>query len=121
MSLSAHEQQALDRMANRLADSDPGLAALLAMFTRLTAGEQMPIRESARLARGDTRGVRRLYRRLGMRGVAALLWVLIAVALIAVALAFTGGGQSKGRCTTTWPVVCAARSATNQAPGSSHG
>ena len=42
MSLSAQERQALDFMAEGLADSAPELASLLATFTRLTSGEQMP-------------------------------------------------------------------------------
>ena len=40
MSLSAREQQALDSITDRLADSDPELAALLTGFTR--PGCQLP-------------------------------------------------------------------------------
>ncbi|MGH3190402.1 MAG: hypothetical protein ACRDPY_27325 [Streptosporangiaceae bacterium] len=111
MSLTVREQQALEGMASRLARSDPGLATKLAMFTQLTSGEAMPARESTQLARGSARGARRLYRRLGLRGVAALVWLLITFALIGIAVAFSGGGKSNGACTTSWPVVCAARSA----------
>jgi hypothetical protein len=86
---------------------------MLAMFTRLTSGEEMPGRERTRLVRGSTRCARRLCQRLGLRGVAALLWLAIAVALISVAVGFSGagGGKSNGACTTSWPVVCASRSA----------
>ncbi len=45
MSLSEREQQALDFMAEGLADSAPKLASLLATFARLTSGEQMPVHE----------------------------------------------------------------------------
>ena len=118
MSLTVREQQALEGLASRLARSDPVLAAKLAIFTQLTSGEAMPVRESTRLARGHVRestrlarGPRRLFQRLGLRGVAALLWLAIAVALIAVAVAVNGGAKSNGACTTSWPVVCAARTA----------
>jgi len=37
MSLSAWEQDALNSIKNGLADSDPALAARLAMFTRLAS------------------------------------------------------------------------------------
>jgi Protein of unknown function (DUF3040) len=42
MSLSTREQLALDGIANKLAGSDPRLAALLVTFARLTSGEAMP-------------------------------------------------------------------------------
>lgn len=48
MSLSAREQQALDSITDRLAGSDPELAALLTGFTRLASGEEMPPREKIR-------------------------------------------------------------------------
>ena len=41
MSLSSWEQDALDSIKNGLADSDPGLTARLAMFTRLASDEAM--------------------------------------------------------------------------------
>jgi hypothetical protein len=134
MSLTVREQQALDGLASRLAGSDPVLAAKLAIFNRLTSGEAMPARESTRLARapvregtllaregtvvdrGNTRfagWARRLSRRLGLRGVAALLWLVIAVALIGIAVAFSSGAKSNGACTTSWPLACAARSASS--------
>ena len=42
MSLSERDQQALDGIEDGLAGSTPKLAAMLATFTRLTAGEEMP-------------------------------------------------------------------------------
>jgi hypothetical protein len=45
MSISEREQQALDSIEEDLAGSVPELAAKLAVFTRLTAGEAMPPRE----------------------------------------------------------------------------
>lgn len=53
MSLNYHQQRQLDRIESRLLRSDPQLAAMLAMFGRLSAGQRMPVREqaSARLDR----------------------------------------------------------------------
>lgn len=45
MSLSVRERHALHCIENGLVGSDPKLASLLATFTRLTAGEAMPVRE----------------------------------------------------------------------------
>ena len=122
MSLSAREQQALDAIRDRLSVSDPRLVALLAIFTRLAAGEAMPVREKIRAAsrwaarrshrrrhprRGTvTRRARRVYHRLGSPRAALLLWLLIAVALIAVAVALSRGG-SQGACTEPFAAVCA--------------
>ncbi|HEY1347981.1 MAG TPA: hypothetical protein VGF54_23575 [Streptosporangiaceae bacterium] len=119
MSLSGWEQQALDSIKDRLAGSDPGLAALLATFTRLASGEEMPVREeipraarrSRRNRRHPRRGTmgrpaRRVYQRLGFQAIAMLLWLLITVALIASAL-LLGRGGSQGACTVPWAALCA--------------
>ena len=45
MSLSGRERQALDSIEVRLTSSDPKLASLLAMFSRLAVDEEMPARE----------------------------------------------------------------------------
>lgn len=60
MSLSPREQQALDSIADGLAGSDPKLASLLVTFTRLTAAEEIPVREKIRAGwRQATRRQRR--------------------------------------------------------------
>jgi hypothetical protein len=48
MSLSARDRQALDSIEDQLAGSDPRMASLMATFTRLTSGEEMPAREDIR-------------------------------------------------------------------------
>jgi hypothetical protein len=108
MSLSVREQEALSRIENTLAGSDPELAGRLAMFTRLTSGEAMPAREQmragARNARGPTAACARLAHAM------ALLWVLIAIGMIATAVSLSSGassGASQGKCATTWPTACA--------------
>jgi len=109
MGLSARDRQALDRIAGRLAGSDPWLAGLMATFTRLASSEEMPTRERVAAA------PRRLYERLGFQRTALLLWLAIAAALVAAALALSSGG-SQSACPTSWPVACAG-SASAHSPG----
>jgi hypothetical protein len=120
MSLSAREQHELESIEGSLCRSDPRLASMLATFARLNAGEEMPVREriqaSWRRAGGRQRrrppGVRHAparrpptWRRADWQRVAPVLWVLIAVGLIAGALAANVGGGSRG-CTVP-SAVCA--------------
>jgi hypothetical protein len=112
MSLTTREQQALDAIENRLAGSDPNLAALLATFARLTSGEGMPAREQVCQEIRCTRQVfRRAWRRLaayaGLNRALALLWVLVAIGLIAVAAALSGFGGGAA-CVKPWAAACTA-------------
>ena len=124
MSLSAREQQALESIKDGLAGSDPELVALLVTFTRLVAGEEMParekirprLRESTRQSRRNRRRPRRdrgkalrLYQRLGFKRVALLLWLLIAISLIAVGVSLSRGVSQgpQARCTESWAAFCA--------------
>ena len=52
MSLTQPETQALGSIADGLAGSDPRLASMLTIFSRLAAGEEMPTREKTRVRRG---------------------------------------------------------------------
>ncbi|MGH3149505.1 MAG: hypothetical protein ACRDOB_02070 [Streptosporangiaceae bacterium] len=109
MSLSAREQQALDVMAEHIAGSDPGLAAKMATFTRLTAGEDLPLREKILAVRTrDTRHLFRLPRRPGFQRSALLLWLVIVVGLVAVAVAI--GNGSRAACAKARPAACAGSS-----------
>jgi len=106
MSLSAHEQQALDSIGQGLSVSDPELTSLLATFTRLTAGEDMPAREKTQVpARRPARRPHRHRRRrtwnmarppadrprrlLLRQGASLVLGILFAAAVVAGALAIT--------------------------------
>ena len=116
MSLSPREQHALDSIKQALAGSE--LAALLATFTRLVSGEEMPAREPVRPRRQrpphrarqrrhphgarQSRHPRRakmgrpahgVYLRLGFHRVALLLWLVITIALITTAMAFNRSSQ----------------------------
>jgi Protein of unknown function (DUF3040) len=50
MGLGADEQRLLDSIEEAIASSDPRLASLLGTFARLTAGEELPVREQIRAA-----------------------------------------------------------------------
>jgi hypothetical protein len=106
MSLSAYEQQALESIGDELSVSDPELASLLTTFTRLTAGEDMPVREKTRTRTRWVTGRPRRHRRpqprhkadrpagqsqrlLFWQGATLVLGILIAVAVVAGALAIT--------------------------------
>jgi len=107
MSLSAHEQHALHSIEDSLCVSDPELASLLATFSRLTAGEDMPVREKSRARRGSVirRSRRNRRRRLGgirrppasrsrrylvWQGAGLVLGLVVAAGIVAGALALTG-------------------------------
>jgi hypothetical protein len=95
------ESQALDAIAHGLAGSDPRLASMLNIFSRLAAGEEMPAREKIRIRRGwpparprrARRRPRRGTARLGRPQAMLLLWVGISAGLIAVALALNTSGH----------------------------
>lgn len=88
MGLRTRERHALYSIENRITGSDPRLASMLAMFTRLTASEALPAGENIRAG----------WVRSGLRWQYAwgMVWVITAVALIAVALAVGHAGE--GTC-----------------------
>ncbi len=112
MSLSKWELQALGSIEEGLLGSDPELASLLAMFRRLASGEEMPTREkiwaprrhrprcNRRLSRED--GGRhfahvRYLRPSGRQAMPLLLWLAVALTLVAVTLVLNRNGCS-GPC-----------------------
>jgi hypothetical protein len=97
MGLSVREQQALRSIDGGLTVSAPRLASQLAMFTKLTAGEAFPARESIG-ARWCSRGLR-------WPQMWPVLWLVISVALIAVGLA-VGHVGGQGTCHARAP-ACA--------------
>lgn len=121
MSLSAWEQQALDSIKNRLAGSDPELATMLATFTRLTTGEEMPVAEeiTAGSRQANRRSVRRFHPRLDPQWAALSLWLLITIALISIALALTSG-PVRGTCTESWAATCISPVPAHSLPPVSH-
>jgi hypothetical protein len=121
MTLSAWEQQALDTIQDGLTGSDPRLAGLLAMFTRLVSDEEMPVREKIRIrsrrnlchsSRGRCRGQNQSRRRtplvrphLGFQQAALLVYMAIAVVLIVTVL-ILNHGVSQDTCPSNWGIQC---------------
>jgi hypothetical protein len=115
MSISEREQQALGSIEEDLAGSVPELAAKLAMFTRLTAGEAMPPRERvSRPARaspaspataGASRGSARAWPRRRRLTVWRLTAMVVVLAILALAFA-TSHGASHDICTVTGAAAC---------------
>ena len=94
MSFTELERQALGAIAAGVAGSDPRLASMLTIFSRLAAGEQMPAREKTRHPR---RGIafplaRRRYARLGWPQAMLVLGAVVSAALLTAALALTASG-----------------------------
>jgi|SRR5215472_8140982 len=102
MSISEREQQALDAIASGLARSGPELASMLAMFSRLTEGEEMPLRERLRRVAGGPVWVRPWHIR---REAWRWLWLVAAVALLVLALTL-GRGTGKSACTALRVAAC---------------
>jgi Protein of unknown function (DUF3040) len=132
MSLSAWEQQALDSIKEGLAGSDPELAALLASFTELASGEEMPVRKNIRLIppwvirrpRRERRHrrrkeARRIHQFLRPRN-ALVLWLLITAVLIGTAVTLSRGG-GHGSCQEFWPASCAHPAPASSPPTPSQG
>jgi len=124
MSLSTQEQQALHSIEEGLSGSASKPVSLLAIFTRLTQDEEMPGREQIALS-GRPRGAHRSHasRRLGpgqarrrprmltqpqaLQRAGLLLWLAVAIGLVAVALAINRNGSPR-TCTDPWIAACAA-------------
>ena len=110
MSFTELERQALGSIADGLAGSDPRLASMLNIFSRLAAGEEMPAGEKIRIRRGRSAThrprrarryprqsvafpqPRRPYPRLGGQQAMLLLWAVISAALLTAALALNASG-----------------------------
>jgi len=135
MSLTELERQALGSIEHGLAGSDPRLASMLTIFSRLAAGEEMPAREKTRVRRGrpparprrarrhPRRGTplpqpRRRYPRLGWQQAMLLLWALISAALLALALLLNTSGHNA--CIQSMRTACPSPPS-HSGPGSTFG
>jgi hypothetical protein len=134
MSLNQPETQALGCIADGLAGSDPRLASMLTIFSRLAAGEEMPARQTTRARRGrpaarrprrarrhPRRGTarpqpRRRHPRLGWPQARLVVAAVICAALLTAALALTASGPNT--CARPMGTACPAPSLPQQAgPG----
>ena len=135
MSLNEPHRQALGSIEDGLAGSDPRLASMLNIFSRLAAGEEMPAREKIPVRRRRPAADRprrtrrhpclgrglpqphRLYPRLGWQQAMLLLWVVISAGLIAVALVLNNSGHKA--CIQSMGTVCPSPSIPQHADWSS--
>jgi hypothetical protein len=131
MSLSTQERRALHSIEEGLSGSSPKLVSLLATFTRLTQDEEMPGREHMAIGGqrpGDRRPQAGRHLRPGhawrarmlnhprtMQRAGLLLWLVIAICLVAVALAISRNGRPT-TCSDPWIAVCATQTPTNPQP-----
>jgi len=130
MSLSAREQQALNSIGEGLAGSDPELATLLASFSELASGEEMPVRENIQMnppwvIRRPRR--KRRHRHWNKTGrvhrfqrprYAVALWLLITAVLIGVAVTLSHA-DGHVPCQEFSPGSCAHPAPASSPPASS--
>jgi hypothetical protein len=125
MSNSDHEQQVLESIEGDLASTGPKLASMLAIFARLTAGEEMPVREKlwrafdASSAKGPRASAQAAARTAWPRRsmavlreqfalltfLAALTVLAAAIGLIVLAL-FLNRSAAQGVCAVTGTAAC---------------
>ena len=129
MSLTEPETQALGAIAHGLTGSDPRLASMLTIFSRLAAGEEMPAREKIPVRHGRPAAhrprrarryprqsvafpqPRRPYPRLGGQQAMLLLWAVISAALLTAALILTASGPKT--CARSRGTACPSPSITH--------
>ena len=129
MSRTEPETQALGSIADGLARSDPRLASMLTIFSRLAAGEEMPAREKIRVRRGRLAVLRRRRAlryprqgtaflqpcrrcaRLGWPQARLVLWAVISAALLTAALILIASGPTT--CARPMGTACPSPSITH--------
>ena len=102
MSRAGWERQALNSIQSVLGHTDPKLASLLAGFSRLASGEDMPAHERVRSPlrhppsrrRSRRRRAKAPYHGRGLQRAAILTWLLTSVTLITVAVILSNGGPA---------------------------
>jgi hypothetical protein len=111
MGLPAYQQRVLDRMEGALKASEPHLAAMFAIFSRLSAGE--PVRREALSGRR---------RRWWLRPGAALATLVLAPVMFALIITgvLLGGPTRAGACAVGMPAAVTV-SRGNQSPCGSAG
>jgi hypothetical protein len=109
MGLPASQRKILERIESTLRGSDPRLAALFSIFTRLNRDEEMPAIEQVRaraavlLARLHYRAVRfgRWFGAPKRARLRAALFFPVALAIVASAVLVGAGFPSANRCAAT--------------------
>lgn len=110
MSLSAPERQALDAIEGGLAESSPSLAAMLTTFSRLAADEEMPPREQVGVRAPSVLGMHQPRPRSHELAKALLLWLVLAVAVVAASSIGLVASHSASRaCGDSFVLACTER------------
>jgi hypothetical protein len=105
MGINGREWQTLGSIEDRLAGSDPMLASMLAIFTRLNSGEEMPAREKIKGRRERVlHSGGRLRSATVLRPAMLSLWLIVSAGLIATALVLSATGH--GGCSQFIGTVC---------------
>ncbi len=102
MSPIGWEHEALDSIQSALGHTDPKLASLLAMFSRLASSEQMPAHEKVRFPlrhpphrrRSRPRWGQALHRHRSLPRAAVLTWLIASITMITVAVILSRGGPA---------------------------
>jgi Protein of unknown function (DUF3040) len=108
MGLPASQRRILERIENALRGSDPRLAALFSIFSRLNRDEEMPRVEQVRaraamlMARVGSRlaGISRWFGAPGRARLRTALFFPIALAIVASAVLVGAGFPNSSRCAT---------------------
>jgi len=105
MGMNGRERHTLGSIEDRLAGSDPMLASMLAIFSRLNSGEEMPGREKIKGPRQRTLpSGGRMRWATALRPAMLSLWLIVSAGLIATALVLSASGH--GACTQFIGTVC---------------
>ena len=102
MSPAGWEHQALESIQSTLGHTDPKLASLLAAFTWLASGEEMPAHEKApsplrhppHRRRPRPRRGKAPYRHRNPQRAVILAWLIASIAMITVAVILSRGGPA---------------------------
>jgi hypothetical protein len=102
MSPVGWEHQALNSIQGALGHTDPNLASLLAMFTRLAASEEIPAHEKVRSPlshpprrhRSPPRRGKAPHRHRSLQRAVILTWLITSIAMISVAVILSRGGPA---------------------------
>lgn len=108
--LSVPELQALDAIEDGLAAAYPDLAEKLTAFSRMTAHEAMPSRERVSPSEPPVLGLLRPVTRSRELARALLLWLVMAVAVVAASsLALAASHAASRACGNSFALACTQR------------
>lgn len=109
MGLNLHDRRTLRSLGEDLRASDPALARLVSMFTKLTAGEAMPEREQTRPRQPRAHEPLRWPRHHGRQASPAMVILVWLLLVLAVAVGVTAGvvAVAQAHCAAPGVTACA--------------